>query len=146
MHPNWFIPGTPDESVWPGVSQLPDYKSSFPKWPQQSICSIVPHLTGDGLDLMAVSNIYRCICMGQPKYIVCLPSPQSSDAKVRNSKDILIKTLGILYAILDTVVQQSFYWKVIYHDVSWQVIVFDRWRFNRSIINLLGHTSANKCK
>ncbi|XP_052718148.1 cyclin-dependent kinase 2-like [Crassostrea angulata] len=45
--------GTPDESVWPGVSQLPDYKSSFPKWPQQSICSIVPHLTGDGLDLMA---------------------------------------------------------------------------------------------
>eukprot|EP00105_Crassostrea_gigas_P008721 XP_011423389.1 PREDICTED: cyclin-dependent kinase 2 [Crassostrea gigas] len=50
--------GTPDESVWPGVSQLPDYKSSFPKWPQQSICSIVPHLTGDGLDLMAVSNIY----------------------------------------------------------------------------------------
>lgn len=58
---------------------------------------------------MAVSNIYRCICMGQPKYFVCLPSPQSSDAKVRNSKDILIKTLGILYAILDTVVQQSFY-------------------------------------
>lgn len=50
-----FFLGTPDESVWPGVSQLPDYKSSFPKWPQQSISSIVPHLTGEGLDLMAVS-------------------------------------------------------------------------------------------
>lgn len=126
MHPDWFIPGTPDESVWPGVSQLPDYKSSFPKWPQQSICSIVPHLTGDGLDLMAVSNIYRYICMGQPKYIVCLPSPKSSDAKVRNSKDILIKTLGILYAILDTVFQQSFYWKVIYLILqSWCFLTSD---------------------
>lgn len=52
--------------------------------------------------------------MGLPKNIVCLPSPQSSDAKVRNSKDILIKTLSILYAILDTVVQQFCHRKVIY--------------------------------
>lgn len=52
--------------------------------------------------------------MGLPKNIVCLPSPQSSDAKVQNSKDILIKTLGILYAILDTVVQQFCHRKVIY--------------------------------
>lgn len=58
-HCDAFFPlGTPDESVWPGVSQLPDFKSSFPKWPQQSISSIVPHLTGEGLDLMAVSCAY----------------------------------------------------------------------------------------
>merc|ERR1712112_482856 len=24
--------GTPDESIWPGVTTLPDFKSSFPKW------------------------------------------------------------------------------------------------------------------
>jgi cyclin-dependent kinase 2 len=24
--------GTPDEKTWPGVSQLPDYKATFPKW------------------------------------------------------------------------------------------------------------------
>ena len=24
--------GTPDDSVWPEVSQLPDYKPQFPKW------------------------------------------------------------------------------------------------------------------
>jgi len=24
--------GTPDEEVWPGVSELPDYKTTFPKW------------------------------------------------------------------------------------------------------------------
>ncbi|XP_048579615.1 cyclin-dependent kinase 2 isoform X3 [Nematostella vectensis] len=29
--------GTPDDKVWPGVSELPDYKTSFPKWPVQSI-------------------------------------------------------------------------------------------------------------
>ncbi|WAR05302.1 CDK2-like protein [Mya arenaria] len=27
--------GTPDETIWPNVTQLPDFKSSFPKWPQQ---------------------------------------------------------------------------------------------------------------
>ena len=24
--------GTPTEATWPGVSELPDYKDSFPKW------------------------------------------------------------------------------------------------------------------
>uniref|UniRef100_A0A0A9E4C6 Uncharacterized protein n=1 Tax=Arundo donax TaxID=35708 RepID=A0A0A9E4C6_ARUDO len=27
------IMGTPNEETWPGVASLPDYKSSFPKWP-----------------------------------------------------------------------------------------------------------------
>ncbi|KAJ8306821.1 hypothetical protein KUTeg_014905 [Tegillarca granosa] len=44
--------GTPDETIWPGVSELPDYKSTFPKWPQQSVSNIVPHLAGEGLDLL----------------------------------------------------------------------------------------------
>lgn len=44
--------GTPDESSWPGVSQLPDYKSSFPKWPPQDITRVVPSLDADGKDLL----------------------------------------------------------------------------------------------
>ena len=49
-----MISGTPDETVWPGISQLPDYKSTFPKWPTQSISNNVPHLTEDGLDILEV--------------------------------------------------------------------------------------------
>ncbi|XP_063423120.1 cyclin-dependent kinase 2-like [Mytilus trossulus] len=44
--------GTPDETVWPGVSQLPDFKSTFPKWPQQAISCTVPHISGDVLDML----------------------------------------------------------------------------------------------
>ncbi|KAL5010336.1 hypothetical protein ScPMuIL_012641 [Solemya velum] len=44
--------GTPDETTWPGVSQLPDYKASFPKWAHQSVANIVPHLCEEGLDLL----------------------------------------------------------------------------------------------
>nr|AAD00773.1 CDC2PTB [Paramecium tetraurelia] len=36
------IMGTPKESTWPGVSTLPDFKSSFPRWPNpyQSSCNV----------------------------------------------------------------------------------------------------------
>ncbi len=29
--------GTPDETTWPGISHLPDFKASFPKWEPQII-------------------------------------------------------------------------------------------------------------
>ena len=35
--------GTPTEATWPGVSELPDYKDSFPKWhprPMQEVRSL----------------------------------------------------------------------------------------------------------
>ncbi|XP_076455859.1 cyclin-dependent kinase 2-like [Babylonia areolata] len=43
--------GTPDEKIWPGVSQLPDYKPTFPKWPMQTMDSFVT-LNRSGLDLL----------------------------------------------------------------------------------------------
>lgn len=39
--------GTPDESVWPGVTSLPDYKSIFPKWPATPTSRIIPSLAKD---------------------------------------------------------------------------------------------------
>ena len=50
--------GTPDEDSWPGVSKLPDYKSTFPKWQQLDLEKAVPALSEDGVDLLKVS--YRC--------------------------------------------------------------------------------------
>ena len=51
--------GTPDEKVWPGVTKLPDFKSSFPKWPLHGVEKIVekigPKMDATGHDLLEVS-------------------------------------------------------------------------------------------
>uniref|UniRef100_A0A673KSL1 cyclin-dependent kinase n=1 Tax=Sinocyclocheilus rhinocerous TaxID=307959 RepID=A0A673KSL1_9TELE len=46
--------GTPDESIWPGVTSMPDYKPSFPKWARQDLSKVVPPLDEDGRDLLGV--------------------------------------------------------------------------------------------
>ncbi|KAL1132710.1 hypothetical protein AAG570_010662 [Ranatra chinensis] len=49
--------GTPDECVWPGVTQLPDYKPMFPQWEPQPVESFVSNLDKNARDLLSVSNI-----------------------------------------------------------------------------------------
>lgn len=44
--------GTPSEAMWPGVTQLPDYKGSFPKWTRKGLEEIVPSLEPEGKDLL----------------------------------------------------------------------------------------------
>uniref|UniRef100_A0A9L0I8X6 cyclin-dependent kinase n=1 Tax=Equus asinus TaxID=9793 RepID=A0A9L0I8X6_EQUAS len=44
--------GTPTEATWPGVTQLPDYKGSFPKWTRKRLEEIVPNLQPEGQDLL----------------------------------------------------------------------------------------------
>ncbi|XP_008829579.1 cyclin-dependent kinase 3 [Nannospalax galili] len=44
--------GTPSEATWPGVTQLPDFKSSFPKWTRKGLEEIVPSLGPQGKDLL----------------------------------------------------------------------------------------------
>ncbi|RQM24319.1 hypothetical protein B5M09_001613, partial [Aphanomyces astaci] len=44
--------GTPDESIWPGVSGLRDYAATFPKWRPQDLEPMFPKLDSDGLDLL----------------------------------------------------------------------------------------------
>ena len=34
--------GTPDETIWPGVSKLPDFKAQFPKWDPQVLEKYLP--------------------------------------------------------------------------------------------------------
>jgi len=50
--------GTPNEEVWPGVSQLPDYKPTFPQWAKQEIARLVPQLEESGLDLLRRTLTY----------------------------------------------------------------------------------------
>lgn len=51
--------GTPDESNWPGVTDLPDYKPTFPHWEPQDINKIVPKLDSDGRDLFQKLMTYE---------------------------------------------------------------------------------------
>ncbi|XP_071829728.1 cyclin-dependent kinase 1-like [Apostichopus japonicus] len=50
---------TPTEDNWPGVTSLPDYKSSFPKWTKKSLATSVASLDSQGLDLLEEMLIYN---------------------------------------------------------------------------------------
>ncbi|XP_053231955.1 cyclin-dependent kinase 3 isoform X2 [Podarcis raffonei] len=50
--------GTPTESSWPGVTQLPDYKGNFPKWPRKDMKVLIPNLDRDGRDLLMQLLLY----------------------------------------------------------------------------------------
>ncbi|XP_061370454.1 cell division control protein 2 homolog isoform X1 [Gastrolobium bilobum] len=47
------ILGTPNEDTWPGVTSLPDFKSTFPKWPPKDLATVVPNLEPAGLNLLS---------------------------------------------------------------------------------------------
>jgi len=50
--------GTPTEEMWPGVSQLQDFKQTFPKWPAKSFNTIFPNLDPAGVDLVSLMLQY----------------------------------------------------------------------------------------
>ena len=50
--------GTPNENVWPGVSQLPDYNSTFPNWSPQNLSKYNPQLDEEGIDLLQKLLVY----------------------------------------------------------------------------------------
>lgn len=49
---------TPNENSWPGVSQLPDYKTSFPSWHTNVLPQTVKNLDDTGLDLLQRMLVY----------------------------------------------------------------------------------------
>ena len=47
--------GTPDESTFPGISELPDWRSDFPNYPPpDSLHVLVPNLEQSGVELLQV--------------------------------------------------------------------------------------------
>eukprot|EP00746_Dinoflagellata_sp_MGD_P166643 gnl/MRDRNA2_/MRDRNA2_96686_c0_seq1.p1 gnl/MRDRNA2_/MRDRNA2_96686_c0~~gnl/MRDRNA2_/MRDRNA2_96686_c0_seq1.p1 ORF type:complete len:319 (-),score=60.66 gnl/MRDRNA2_/MRDRNA2_96686_c0_seq1:113-1069(-) len=53
--------GTPTEADWPGLSELPDFKPSFPKWPArgwESIGNTAAQVGPDGIDLLRKLTSY----------------------------------------------------------------------------------------
>ena len=52
--------GTPDDSIWPGVTKMIDYKSTFPKWPARDLNSVIYHRDENCLDLVKVYEFVNC--------------------------------------------------------------------------------------
>nr|BAA23218.1 p34cdc2 [Hemicentrotus pulcherrimus] len=50
--------GTPTDEIWPGVTQLQDYKSTFPMWTKPNIKGAVKGMDEEGLDLLEKMLIY----------------------------------------------------------------------------------------
>lgn len=50
--------GTPDETIWPGVTSLPDFKSKFPRWPRQPLSKVIPELPLDGIEALELMLVY----------------------------------------------------------------------------------------
>jgi len=44
--------GTPNEKIWPGFKELPEYKETFPQHPLQKLSVIIPGLDEEGYDLL----------------------------------------------------------------------------------------------
>ena len=53
------ILGTPTEKNWPGVSQLQDYKTDFPRWNGEGLKKAVPQMDEVALDLLEVNTLCR---------------------------------------------------------------------------------------
>ena len=57
--------GTPNEDEWPGLSRLPDFSATFPKWQAQPLREALPlkpeQLSDEGLELLE-------------RLLVCVPS------------------------------------------------------------------------
>jgi cyclin-dependent kinase 1 len=50
---------TPTEELWPGVTQLPDFKATFPAWTSFNLKETVTELNDQGLDLLEKTLIYN---------------------------------------------------------------------------------------
>ncbi|XP_012560609.1 cyclin-dependent kinase 2 isoform X1 [Hydra vulgaris] len=50
--------GTPNEKVWPGVTDLKEFKSDFPKWRPQPFQTFLPMLDENGIDLLEKMLLY----------------------------------------------------------------------------------------
>lgn len=53
------ILGSPTEETWPGVTSLPDYKGTFPRWERKKMSEVVPGLDRLGLDLLEQMLAYE---------------------------------------------------------------------------------------
>ncbi|KAL1440584.1 hypothetical protein MTO96_001138 [Rhipicephalus appendiculatus] len=52
------VPGTPTVHTWPEVTQLPNFKQSFPKWRKNIVAELLPQADSEAVDLLLKMLIY----------------------------------------------------------------------------------------
>lgn len=64
--------GTPTEKIWPGCTQLPDFKAIFPKWEARLMpVAIIQHNADDLFRVCQFKNktFRRCVCI-EKRFII----------------------------------------------------------------------------
>ncbi|KAK9465663.1 kinase-like domain-containing protein [Lipomyces arxii] len=91
--------GTPDEDVWPGVSQLPDFKTTFPQWSRKDLSKHISALDAEGLDLLESFLAYdpatRLSAKRALKHPYFLPKAQPTSSRythMANQSSKIVKT------------------------------------------------------
>lgn len=51
--------GTPTEAVWPGVGNLPDYQTTFPRWAAKEIAAAVPRMSEEASKVLKRLLVYN---------------------------------------------------------------------------------------
>jgi cyclin-dependent kinase 1 len=51
--------GTPTDATWPGVTELPDFKQTFPRWTPKPMVQVIPKLGSEGRDLLLQMLVYN---------------------------------------------------------------------------------------
>lgn len=54
----YSILGTPTTEVWPGLVQMPDFKSTFPRWNPQRLEEVLPEMDETALHLLSAMLTY----------------------------------------------------------------------------------------
>ncbi|KAM0787670.1 hypothetical protein ACM66B_003733 [Microbotryomycetes sp. NB124-2] len=50
--------GTPTADIWPGLSQMPDFKTAFPKWRAQNLQEVLPDMEPTAIHLLQKMLVY----------------------------------------------------------------------------------------
>src|SRR5690606_7499163 len=54
--------GTPNEQMWPGVTKLPDWRSSFPQWDGKDFEALFGRAGDEAVDFLRKSLVYAPTC------------------------------------------------------------------------------------
>lgn len=65
--------GTPTNDTWPGVTRMPNYQASFPRWPAQDMSRMVSALSAQGRALLSAMLTYDPSTRATAKEIMCHP-------------------------------------------------------------------------
>lgn len=74
---------TPSDEIWPGVSALPEYKVTFPKWTACTLESQVKYMEREAVDLLKEMLVYDPAKRISAKRIMTHPYLEDVDTTIK---------------------------------------------------------------